>query len=330
MSPLPDRPTLLRWIAGAGLAPSLHNVQPACWRIADGHLDLIQRLAVRTPVCDPHDIDARRSLGCALEGVSLAAGRDGWRMRYRPTPRQGPAPDLLVHGEVRFEQGGTPDPLAASVQSRRTWRGVFGPAPVGAPALPASPDLRWLTGEPVLREVAALYDGVALRQLADRAYRAELHGWMRFSPAHPRWARDGLNAEAMALSQLEAFGASVLLSDGPLFRWAAAAGLADKALSERDKVISAAGLAVIVRPTDESDIASGRAFYRAWLELARAGLAACPMSALVDDPAARARVAALTNLVPDEGVINVLRVGPLPANARPAVRARIPVSDLIV
>ena len=330
MSALPDRPALLRWIAEAGLAPNLHNVQPACWRIAGDHLELVQRLGVRTPVCDPEDVDARRSLGCALEGLSLAAGRDGWRTGFRHAPRAGSSPDLMVHGEVRFEPGGQPDPLAAHVAGRRTWRGLFGAPPAGAPPWPEAPDIRFLTDRAVLEEIAHLYDAVAVRQLSDRAYRAELYGWMRFSPRHSGWARDGLNAQALALSGLEAAGASVVLSDGPLFGWLSATGLAQKALSERDKVLSSSAHAVIVRPDGEADIASGRAFNRAWLELTAAGLFACPMSALVDDPAARLRVAELAEFDPDLRIINVLRVGYLPAGARPAARARIPVSELLV
>lgn len=329
MSPQPDRPALLRWIAEAGLAPSLHNVQPACWRVAGDHLELVQRLAVRTPVCDPLDVDARRSLGCALEGLALASGRDGWRMGFTPAPRAGPAPDLIVHGEVRFGPGGAPDPLAAHVSSRRSWRGVFAP-PVTAPALPASPDIRFLTDAGAIAQLAELYDAIALRQLSDDAYRAELYGWMRFSSGHPGWARDGLNAQALALSGLEAAGAALVLGKGQLFSWLARAGLAHIALSERDKVISSIALAVIVRPLDETDIASGRAFYRAWLELKAAGLAACPMSALVDDTDARARIAGLVGAGPDLCVINVLRVGHLPDGARCVARARIPVSDLII
>jgi hypothetical protein len=330
MSSLPDRPALLRWIAEAGLAPSLHNVQPACWRVAGDHLELVQRLAVRTPVCDPLDVDARRSLGCALEGLALAAGRDGWRMGFTPAPRSGPAPDLIVHGEVRFAPGGAPDPLAAHVVDRRTWRGVFAPRAATAPALTASPDIRFLTDAGAIAQLAELYDAIALRQLSDDAYRAELHGWMRFSTRHPGWGRDGLNAQALALSGMEAAGAALVLGKGPLLSWLARAGLAHIALSEREKVISSIALAVIVRPSDETDIASGRAFYRAWLELEAAGLAACPMSALVDDTEARARIAGLVGAGSDLRVINVLRVGYLPDGASPAPRARIPVSELII
>lgn len=329
MSPLPDRPALLRWIAEAGLAPSLHNVQPTCWRITGDHLELVQRLAVRTPVCDPADVDARRSMGCALEGLALAAGRDGWRTGFTPAPRSGPSQDLIVHGEVRFAPGGAPDPLAAHVANRRTWRGVFAPARATAPALPGTPDIRFLADAGVIAQLAELHDAIALRQLSDDAYRAELHGWMRFSTRHPGWARDGLNAQALALSGIEAAGAALVLGKGPLFGWLAHTGLAQMALSEREKVVSSAALAVIVRPADETDIASGRAFYRAWLELEAAGLVACPMSALVDDAEARARIASLVGAGPDLRVINVLRVGYLPNGARPSARARIPVSELI-
>jgi hypothetical protein len=251
-------------------------------------------------------------------------------MGFTPVPGNGPTPDLIVHGEVRFAPGGAPDPLAVHVAGRRTWRGVFAPPPATAPALPATPDIRFLADAGVIAQLAELYDAIALRQLSDHAYRAELYGWMRFSTRHPGWARDGLNAQALALSGIEAAGAALVLGKGPLLGWLARAGLAQMALSEREKVVSSVALAVIVRPIDETDIASGRAFYRAWLELEAGGLVACPMSALVDDPGARARIASLVRAGPDLRVINVLRVGHLPNGARSATRARIPVSELII
>ena len=75
--------------------------------------------------------------------------------------------------------------------------------------------------------------------LRDDAHRAELIEWLRLSRAHPRYQRDGLNAEAMQLSGVEAFGAGLVL--GPLFRPLDRVGLAAPLVRETGKTASAAG-----------------------------------------------------------------------------------------
>jgi len=53
-------------------------------------------------------------------------------------------------------------------------------------------------------------------------------------------------------------------------------------LSDRAKSSSAAAILLFCRPHGEDPLLTGRHFYRTWLEIDRAGLSACPTSALAD------------------------------------------------
>jgi nitroreductase len=74
---------------------------------------------------------------------------------------------------------------------------------------------------------------------------------------------------------------------------------------------------------------SGRHFYRAWLEIDRAGLVACPMSALADFPATNDRLRTMAGLDDELRVVNVFRVG-RPSEARAPRHFRLPVDQLIL
>ncbi|RUV11725.1 MAG: hypothetical protein EOS23_07820 [Mesorhizobium sp.] len=62
--------------------------------------------------------------------------------------------------------------------------------------------------------LAALPDDAGMPFLRDRAFRAELLGWMRLTRSHPRYDPDGLNRDALPMSALEGFGAKVVLGRG--------------------------------------------------------------------------------------------------------------------
>ena len=116
-------------IAEASLAPSVHNIQPTRWRLlsADTVL-LLEDERRRVPAADPTGHDVRLSHGAALEGLSLAAGRHGFRiMRVELDERPDRASGLRVIARLTLASGGTLDPLAAAVAGRSSWRGRFLP-----------------------------------------------------------------------------------------------------------------------------------------------------------------------------------------------------------
>jgi nitroreductase len=317
-------------VAEANLAPSVHNIQPTRFRIApNGGFTLFEDVSVRLRIGDPHGADAGKSAGAALEGLAIAASARGWRIEAAIEPGEIEGDGLRALVRARIIPGGRPDPLRPAILTRRSHRGPFAQSDASAAcaALAAAcPDLLLLRADAERRSVAHLFDATSLAVLRDRAYRAELLSWMRLSPRHPRWSRDGLNAEAMALSAFEAAGAGIVLGRG--FGVLDAFGLAGPLISEAGKVASAAAIGLFHRPPSEPDIEIGRRFYRVWLQMEALGLAACPMSVLADHaPAAAALVSEYGLSV--RKLVTVFRIGPRPEGAS-VKRARCPVRDLIV
>lgn len=321
----------LALVAEAALAPSTHNVQPARWRFQGGGLLLIEDRTRSLPVGDPTGRDAALSLGAAAEGMAIALSGMGQKL-VDPGVTDLPAVDGCLRPVRRFaiEAGGAEDPLRPCVMRRRSHRGRFADATDAdraALAGLAAGDVTIIADPDRVAAIAALADRAGHGFFRDDAFRRELRGWMRLRRSDPRWPVDGLNAEAMAMSPVEAWGAGLVL--GPLFRPLDRVGLAAKLSSEAATVRGAAGLVLVHRGDGEAPFESGRAFYRAWLRIAEAGLHGAVMAALNDDPATRREVLGMAGLPPGRMLINVLRVGRAPVGSD-YPRARIAPADLLV
>ncbi|HEY8615478.1 hypothetical protein [Phenylobacterium sp.] len=310
-------PVLLReLVAAARFSPNVHNVQPTRWRLEpDGAVSVLDAADRRLPAGDPTGRDALASHGAAVEGFALAASLHGLAVDVDHPP------DAVARLTVR--PGAEPDPLAAFLTTRRTWRGGFRPTPPPA----ALAGLMLVTDPGRIAHLARLNDAASLRSFRRRDFRAELLAWMRLSRRHPDWSRDGLNAEAMSMSPLAAAGAAVALRPG-VFEALDRLGLGPALAGEAAVVRSACALGVLTAARDEPPFAMGRRWHRAWLEITRLGLAAAPMTVLGDDPQAAAEVAQLIGLPPHERVVTVMRMG-VP-DGEPAAPARLPVDELIV
>lgn len=321
-----DRRTL---VAEAVLAPSVHNVQPARWRlVGDDDLALFEDLRCRLAIGDPRGNDAGISLGAAAEGMRLAAGRHG--LALVPTTVPADEPDLRGVAGWRLTAGGEPDPLAGAVEARGSWRAAFEKPTTAdreaAEAL-AADDAAVVTDPATLKTLAARYDAASYRFMRDDAFRAELRGWMRLNRRDPRWSIDGLNADAMAMSRIEARGAGLVL--GPGFRVLARVGLARPLLAEGAKVAGGAALVVFHRPRGETPFDGGCPFYRLWLRIEAAGFGAAVLAALADDPDAAAELARVAGVGADRRIVSAFRIGRRPPGDR-LPRARRSIEDAIV
>ena len=321
----------------ASLAPSVHNVQPARWRFGDdGWLACFHDRERSLPHGDPTGRDIRVSIGAAVEGMAIAAGRNGYALEVHhwgddpervrlPGPLAPPA-GMRVVAALRLSAGGTIDPLAAAVPVRHSWRGPFERARERAPRV-ASEDLI-VIDETHGDLVARIHDAATWHFERQPAYHAELWKWLRLSPRHRNWSRDGLNADALALSRVERTAASLLLRPR-VFALLGRLGVARFLVSESAVVRSAAAFLVFAPPAALDDWTVGRRFYRAWLEATAAGLSLAPMSALADWEVARAKIVELATVPADRRVVNVFRTGRAPAS-RELRRARIPAAEMLV
>jgi nitroreductase len=306
-----DRAMLERIVGQARLAPSVHNVQPTRWSLdGEGRIALLDTPEIRIPVADPNARDIWISHGAALEGTLIALAAEGLH---------GEVDGMAIRVTPGAELIATPE-----AATRATWRGMF----AGATDVAAlqSPDLVLVSGREAVAHIAGLGDEASMHFLEQAPHRQELLHWMRLTRGNPRWDTDGLNAEAMALSPLEARAAGLVL--GPLFSPLDAIGLAEPLLSEKAKTASAAAIALFHRPAGEEPLETGRAFYRAWLAMERAGFAACPISVLADWAETNRALAADHGVPAGRSLISVFRIG-VPVKRSPIRHARRPVADLI-
>lgn len=320
-------------VAEARLAPSVHNIQPSRWRLADGHVELLGDTGRVIPVADPAGRDWRISHGTALEGFDLALRARGLQLgAVEPQPEQGPARGALMPIARAAIIGGATSSAPEVVRTRMTWRGGF--RADGATDAAALDRLAGLREDVILvREraavagIARLGDEAGLHFLREDDHRVELLRWMRLSRRHADYDRDGLNARAMHLSLPEAWAAGLVL--GPLFKTLDVVGLTGALTSEASKTRSASAIVLFHRPIGEDAFLSGRAFYGAWLDIERAGFKACPMSVLADWPTSNATLSANFGIPAGRQLVSVLRIG-RPAGRTTIAHARLPVDELIV
>jgi nitroreductase len=331
--PAPDRETQRALVAEAARAPTVHNVQPARWRFhADGGVVLFRAVDRALPVADPTGHDVRVSLGAAWEGMSIALSRHGLGLSEPAFPGDAEEADgRIAVARARLVEGAAADPLAEFVEARRSYRGSFLPLSaevLGRLTAIGGEDVRWVADAARIAETARLYDDASWSFVRQPPYHEELYRWMRLSPAHPDWARDGLNAECMALSGAERAAASVLLRPR-VFALLKRLGAARAVISEAAQIRSASALLLFMPRRELGDFDVGRLFYRLWLEVAALGAGMVPMSALADSPAARERMGREHGIPSERRLANVLRVGGVPPGAA-ARSPRLPVDELLV
>ena len=308
------------------LSPSVHNTQPARWRLAnDGAVELSCDPRAAVPVADPSGHDLLLSCGTALEGMCIALSRHELTAEVDLT---GDRIDGSAIARVRIGGPGTPDPLCDAVEKRFTCRGGF------APVLPADVDhlQSWAAGQASvhlvtrrerIQDIAALNDELSAEVFRDAAFRKELLHWCRLRPSHPRWSHDGLNAKAMSLGAFEARLMPLALS-GPVFGFMKLVGM-DRLLSaEHGKTETAAAVVFLSCLAAASPVLAGRSHYRMCLSLAKIGFSTWPMSVLVDRKTARDAFSREFGLAKTDRLVSCLRVGRA-ASLQP-VRARRPIS----
>ena len=244
-------------------------------------------------------------------------------------PLDAPAADgLRPVARLALAPGGAPDPLHAFMSARRSYRGRYAKgAPMDLASLEKWGDARVVSDAEGVAHLARLNDIGALRTFRDGAFRAELLSWMRLSRRHPRWALDGLNGDAMAMSPLEAAGAGVVLRRG-VFKSLDHLGLAAMLTGEAQVVRSAMAIILFHRPQHEAPLVTGRRFHRLWLEFTALGLAAAPMAVLADDPSLRADVESRFQIPLGRRLITTFRIGLAPDD-HDAPRARLPPSQIL-
>ncbi|WP_163512804.1 nitroreductase [Fodinicola acaciae] len=284
-------------------APSAHNTQPWTLIYGDDSIEVCWDPAYALPAADPTGRDLRLSMGAFVE-TALIAARDLSFEAELAGHRVG----WLVAG--RYET----DFTSADLRDRRTNRG---PYEAGRLRESIVADLNELATVHVLdtRQVAGLMVDADRHMFSSVPITDELRQWLRLTPTHPSYDRDGLTDRALALSRTEAVGLRTALAlHRPLHRVGLPAALA---AASRSLLAYDGSVLVLEGPSDPAgQVEAGRALMRLWLTLTRYGLACHPLSQIIDCLATRTTLAATLGTDPAR-LLHVARVG------RPLVHATV-------
>ncbi|MEJ3747031.1 nitroreductase [Actinomycetes bacterium KLBMP 9797] len=177
-------------------APSVANTQPWRWRLTRGVLELYADRDRQLAVSDPDGRLLTISCGAALHHARLALAAAGHQATVDRFPDPG-RPDLLarIHLTGPHEPSVQEIALCGAVPLRRTDRRAFGESPVPDAAVDHLREVVEAEGAflhvvhpsqmPMLA-VATMHAGD--EELADPAYRQELHRWTH----RPAWTGDGV------------------------------------------------------------------------------------------------------------------------------------------
>ncbi|GIJ24664.1 nitroreductase [Micromonospora lutea] len=301
-------------------APSAHNTQPWRLRYEPGAIHLGWDAADTLPVADPTGRDLRLSLGAFVETCLIVAADAGLRLEYAADHDE----RHRRVGWLRPARHPYQTPFRTTdVWERRTDRGRLADGPeqdtlaaLDAVARQAGGGVRAV---PEPARLAALLRTADRQQYADPAVVAELRRWLRLDPTHPSYDVDGLSDRCLALSRPAATGLRAALAAYPLLR---PLGLPRLLAAADDPLARGGAVLVLIAPADldrTGQVEVGRVLMRIWLTLHTAGLAAHPLSQLIDVAATRTALGALLDVAPDR-LLHVARVGrpnrPAPRSAR--------------
>ncbi|MFY1594063.1 nitroreductase [Micromonospora sp. WMMD737] len=302
-------------------APSAHNTQP--WRL-DHQPDAVRvgwEPAHTLPAADPSGRDLRLSLGAFVETCLVVAADAGLRLRFVADHC---AADRRA-GWLRASPHRYDTPFdAAQVLTRRTHRGRFSAGP-DAEVLAAADAVARASGGtvravPDAGRLARLLRAADRQTYADPAVVAELRSWLRLTPAHPDYHADGLTDRCLGLSGHEATALRAALAAYPVLRPLGLPRLL--AAASGNPLARGGAVIVLIRPSgtdDATHVEFGRVLARVWLTLHAAGLAAHPLSQLIDTAATRDALGSLLGVAP-ERLLHVARVGRPVGPAAPSAR----------
>lgn len=336
-----------RVMAEVRLSPSPHNTQPAYFSRQGDMVSLWEDPARQLHVGDASGRDQRAALGIAATTFAMVLSKYNltWDMQLTTTGDAPVWPASVQHpqglrqiarGDVKAAVSKGVDPLVDFLAQRMTWRMPFAPASAEAiqaiSTRAAHEQAVWIDA-PAFRDIVVACSKKAAKAcVAWRALHDELWAWMRLSPQHPRWHVDGMNAEALGMTGIEAKAASMLLHPRLVGVWEML-GIPSSLLAETGPIQSASGFLLLLARRDEDSFVTGGRMMHLWLEVTRAGLALCPMSALADyDETAKIlwKSAGFSDAAwQDERLVNIFRVGaPIAAKRKQQNHARITVEEL--
>jgi hypothetical protein len=299
-------------------APSAHNTQPWVLDYAADAIALRFDPERHLSAGDPTRRDLLLSLGALVEAVVIVATADGVPLEFVADVDLGAASVGAFRAANRLAPAAfTPADLEARATSRLAYTAERLPeVALAAARATLGRGLRLI--ELSTRRVADLYVAGDRALYDDPRLVEELRSWLRLDPGDPRL--DGLAADCLNLSRVEARGLSILLRPG-VYRLLRATRMHRLLTSATKPLVAREGSVLVLVGairTHEQMLETGRSLLRSWLSLTRSGFHVHPLSQILDAPSAAAELSRRAGVGEREKALCVFRVG----RSAPPARSR--------
>lgn len=325
----------LRLVRAAVLAANPHNSQPWMFRVSDGSIDLFADIRRNIGAIDPFLREMYVGVGCALENLLIAAGREG----YAATVALLPDSRNSAHAAHIGLSSAPPasSELYQAIPLRHTNRGGYDsgrPVPADVlgrlAALGADlPEVRviWFSTPEQRARIGNLIVAATEAIIADEQQSGDSAKWFRSTWRQVQEMRDGITFDAQSLPPLINAAAKIL---PPLDREAG-----DKAwlrATREQHVATAAAFGLLTVPDTRDNamrIRGGQLWQRMHLWATMRGLAAQPLNQMQERADRERQLGieprfgiALKELVADAGIQALMpfRIGYPTVEAKPSPR----------
>jgi hypothetical protein len=330
---MPDHAQWTQVVEQAVRAPSIHNTQPWSFLARGDQLDIRCDPARALPAIDPTGRQQVVSCGAAMEFAVVALAALGYEVAVEVLPDPADA-ELLATVTVTGARDVTAEDAAmgAAIGSRHTDRSPFRDEPLPAGLLDRLQSeigrggiwLKPITRAEEEAAIAVLLDQAEQLEQRDPAYLAELRAWMRPDPTAP----DGVPAAALPQGDPSSRVTNYAVRDFTGGDAATAPATASTPADD-DPPPAVERPAVVLLGTATDDraawVGAGAALGRLLLRVTEAGLAASPLTQVLDQSWARSRLGQRLGLVGAPQML--LRLG---RPAGPAVASgRRPVTEVL-
>jgi hypothetical protein len=314
---MPEINTIHKILTLASYAPSVHNMQPWQFRIAENGVTVEiakERLLAHG---DPVNRETWISIGACVETIVIAAASLGIKAKVQRLKQD------QVHIELK-DNCPAETVLLSAITKRFSDRSLYTKQPIPRPILQTLQDA-WKSShvrivvtsdEPVISNVAQLTAQGMTLALTNKQFRSELSQLINRPLSRKKI---GFSSKSLRVNALRGYFEP--------WRVKSSSSITSQVKLERKRIISASALVLIFSKGDTPEfwVEVGRAYQRAGLTVAKAGLRQATTAAVVEAADFHTDIEQLIGT--KERLQAVMRIGY--SNARPVHSKRLPLEQLL-
>ena len=302
-------------------APSPFNTQPIKWKFASHKIQIWIIKERILAVADSEYRDLHLSVGATFYLLKLALLQEGFEITKVEFKKLNFEKDEELYLECGIKEASLNYvPEIKLIKQHVCYRGGF---LKGKGALQfTNPLVKAITDTEMIQQISWLYDRANAHFLSQENFATESWKWLRLSKKHPRYFKDGLNAEML---RVKGHLSKIFMRPGML-NFMGKIKLLSIIVSEGSINQSAEAIVVLLKDPKKTPFQQGEDLMKLWLEIESQGRVLCPITAVIGDEKFEQEAEQILKL--DTKILHILRCGVKPKSEKLKLSTRLPLEEL--